>query len=942
VRFQFLSIRRVILGLTVLAVAAGCGGEPPVTYDNDNSGEPTAQPPVQPPAEKPVSCTDGVRNGDEPDVDCGGTSCAPCANGAGCHRGPDCTSGTCTGGVCVEPSCADGVRNGTETDTDCGGTSCGPCADGAGCHKGADCASGVCTNGTCAVPSCSDGVRNGTETDTDCGGTSCEQCAAGQGCSSQDDCATPLLCRDGICAPCSDHDQCGAGQECQQGACVPDAVPPSVTFAFMPGDRVLRVRFNEPMRQDGTDSGVLNPANYCVELTDETPQECTPSPAFQGGTLTAPSPGAVDIQLPSAPPAGFYTVLVSNTVVDRAGHTLVSPRHADFEAGGRLRVMSAASVGTHRVLVTFSKVVTPGPDLSGGAGCTSAATCALRYRLVGATGLGAILSAQVRPVPYDNEVILTHSAPQSGGNYTVIAANGVDGDGLDDSASGAITAYGSSEKLADLPLDRAIFTGLGRPVLYFGDGPIQVDPFADGSAFTYVFPYRNKVYLGPNHTGARAVRMDPDGFHPEDMGFRFRQDTVATGTRSHNSFTGTLPSIGYVGCLNNTAQCGPDNEDGRGLFTSGLIGGEEWLVIGGSQSGGGLDYVYMTRDTDTTLDMKYVDLSQTLEGTTKSLSAMGVFGERTYLAFPATSGVRKPVLVTLLRPPGNTAPGLDARGNGVNGTACDPAVHDACNLLANEMPGIGISGTPANTANVVMIDFVSEFNGKLYLGNNGGLMRATVARPLDYRSAKSHWTTSTPSAEAYRAKVSVTTQKLTDIEPADRAWSRMAVFQGHVYLGRNTTGGPQLWRCDPATVSGPAPATAEDCDPGDWVLIAGNGTGDPLLSQFNNPNNTRLTLLAASGEHLYVGYDNAVEGVVVYRSAVPVPTSRADFTGEGGCLASEASCPGLGGNGFGEPAANQKINDTVSLGVDGHSYLYVSVSGPSSPKAPARIYRNQD
>ena len=49
---------------------------------------------------------------------------------------------------------------------------------------------------------------------------------------------------------------------------------------------------------------------------------------------------------------------------------------------------------------------------------------------------------------------------------------------------------------------------------------------------------------------------------------------------------------------------------------------------------------------------------------------------------------------------------------------------------------------------------------------------------------------------------------------------------------------------------------ATQCDPGDWSLIAANSSGDTQLSQFNNPNNTHISLLAATQTHLYVGFDN--------------------------------------------------------------------------------------
>jgi hypothetical protein len=79
------------------------------------------------------TCSDGVQNGDETGVDCGGSNCPAC------------------------PTCDDGVQNGDETDVDCGGSNCPAC------------------------PTCDDGIQNGDETGVDCGG-SCAPCGGG-GCS---------------------------------------------------------------------------------------------------------------------------------------------------------------------------------------------------------------------------------------------------------------------------------------------------------------------------------------------------------------------------------------------------------------------------------------------------------------------------------------------------------------------------------------------------------------------------------------------------------------------------------------------------------------------------------------------------------------------------------------------------------------------------------------
>lgn len=79
-------------------------------------------------------------------------------------------------GACVAPSCTDTLHNGNETDVDCGG-SCMSCPTSAGCLVAADCQSGVCTGNICVATSCSDGVKNGAETGIDCGGA-CAACPA--------------------------------------------------------------------------------------------------------------------------------------------------------------------------------------------------------------------------------------------------------------------------------------------------------------------------------------------------------------------------------------------------------------------------------------------------------------------------------------------------------------------------------------------------------------------------------------------------------------------------------------------------------------------------------------------------------------------------------------------------------------------------------------------
>lgn len=47
-----------------------------------------------------TSCSDGVKNEDETDTDCGGSHCPKCTVNKGCNKSSDCTSGVCTANIC--------------------------------------------------------------------------------------------------------------------------------------------------------------------------------------------------------------------------------------------------------------------------------------------------------------------------------------------------------------------------------------------------------------------------------------------------------------------------------------------------------------------------------------------------------------------------------------------------------------------------------------------------------------------------------------------------------------------------------------------------------------------------------------------------------------------------------------------------------------------------
>jgi hypothetical protein len=268
------TLKLALSALTVTTIAAACSvvddppsGTPPTVGDPNPNGKPPGEPCTTGDECRTGVCTtascqastntDGVKNGDETDVDCGGAagpgcavgkacttaqSCASgtctdfkCAGGAGsdcggpnkdlprcadgkpCGAGDDCLSGTCIGGKCAAPGAKDGVKNGDETDVDCGGTNPAKCAAEKGCKVSADCESQVCNDATkkCSAPTFDDKVLNGTETDVDCGGPAPgKRCAAGLTCKDHGDCASNGCAFDKKCAMGATCTQLEGGHTC--------------------------------------------------------------------------------------------------------------------------------------------------------------------------------------------------------------------------------------------------------------------------------------------------------------------------------------------------------------------------------------------------------------------------------------------------------------------------------------------------------------------------------------------------------------------------------------------------------------------------------------------------------------------------------------------------------------------------------------------------------
>ena len=161
------------------------------------------------------TCTDGIQNGDETGVDCGGSACAPCNTSctenevivsitfdnypeetswnikndsgttvaSGTYSSANADGSTITETLCLTDDCytftindayGDGIccsyGNGSYTVTGPNGTI------QSGGSFGTSEATDFCLGGGSPIPTCTDGIQNGDETGVDCGGSACAPC----------------------------------------------------------------------------------------------------------------------------------------------------------------------------------------------------------------------------------------------------------------------------------------------------------------------------------------------------------------------------------------------------------------------------------------------------------------------------------------------------------------------------------------------------------------------------------------------------------------------------------------------------------------------------------------------------------------------------------------------------------------------------------------------
>ncbi|MBN2160460.1 MAG: hypothetical protein JW807_13785 [Spirochaetes bacterium] len=755
---------------------------------------------------------------------------------------------------------------------------------------------------------------------------------------------------------------------------VTGAVSPYVLGVTSTGATTIQITFSEAVVSGTGATGAQNFSNYAL-IEDPVQSGCSGTGSdtvnIDTGTPIAEiTPGLIYQLTTDADQCSTttYRLTVSNVVDVNDGVVIASPNYGTFLGNERLKIAAATCNDDYTMTVQFNKPVASGTG-TGGSEATN------RYKFTGGRDLGTIDTA-TRGTTINSWVTLTHSLQQYGISYTVIGSNGIDGDGFNDAAIGSIQIVGLTQSLQAQPNDRALWTGCGPEINDFDDGPITIDPFGDASVFGYLATYHGQLYIGPNQNGNMANRFNPDGTNPVNCLFTFNEDTsTANGTGTHENTASTrdggiavppFVTIGHTGCTTGTADintgCGPDNENGRGLFVNGTIGGTEYLFITGGKSSGNNDYLYQTTDSDTTLDFSFVDLSATFDSDSisgnRGTESIVVFNNKVFWMEPGNQSYR-PYFVKLNN--------LNAQS--INNT-------DSVWMRIRYMTGVGqhSSSKPAYADRLGGTLF--GFNDRLYMANtgsvrdvtgndwncavgqtgsrcanNGGLIRTTTNDPGRCSSADNcDWTDITPTSAKFTYYFSRIIDVLADILPANRPFPAFAEYKGNLYMIRNacTTNMvnrgcdpgsspctddvtcpvgnevPQLWKCDP-TNGGSDTTNPTTCEAGEWTIIAENGTTGG--TNMGDTNNTHITMLITNGNYLYVGFDNTSTGLEIWRTNADSPTSAAEFAQ-------------IGGNGLGTPARYLRNFSAVSIagtGEDtGYYFLYLSAGDNTQPLAVFR------
>ncbi|PKA05654.1 hypothetical protein CH375_04025 [Leptospira ellisii] len=786
-----------------------------------------------------------------------------------------------------------------------------------------------------------------------------------------------------------------------------DTTPPTVVNVMPLTPTAVRITYSEAMNETQAKTA----ANYKLALTAGLTGICSDNTNFTSSvsvisvSSVSGSGSVYVLTLGSSQTSNAgYTLLVNKpgvTDLSTAPNALDCANYGDFLGQEQIKVVSASCATSNSVILNLSKAPKTGNNTAGSAECTGSTECGNRYKFAGASDLGTINSAKILDGIVCNgaaadaaKVCVVHNLVQTGAQYTIVAANGADGDGFDNSSWGSIRDSLDTENLQSSPRDRTSFLGCGTSPVNFADGPISIDPNA--STFGYLADFKSKIYSGPSSTGNGALRFDYDGSLPESIQFAFEKDNTAQDSDATNVSSNTATTrenaivvppyvtIGRAGCTVNNATlalgCGPDNESGRGIFSTGSLGGNPYLFLAGAKTvpnGFGeylFDYIYYSSDPSSNVNFKYIDLGSITGSLTAGTSSLVVLNDRVFAGFAKSSNDGVGLFGGLNAPDFGfvTFNAADAGvGSCTPGSNCDAFDGSKGRRIRIDFlpyfggPSTGILGANNNShlnwAYYIGVDSMFVFKNRIYaangglhaVGHNGSIIRSTSADPTTACTGPDTCTAWVEIGPRSNSKwhnsptnnfFSLELNKFYDLIPGDRAFAQFAEFNNNLYVtrnvcvqssqalgirsapgnvtgctdGTNTNRRAQLWKCDP-TVSG----NATECDALDWSVVGDDGSG---ITNMGDSTNRTITMVVKNGSYLYIGYDNPA-GIRIYRTNAANPAS------------SSASWTQVAGNGLTDTTNVQQIFSAVSVPSGGINYLYVSVGKNG---VPVRTYRQQN
>src|SRR2546422_3314110 len=180
--------------------------------------------------------------------------------------------------------------------------------------------------------------------------------------------------------------------------------------------------------------------------------------------------------------------------------------------------------------------------------------------------------------------------------------------------------------------------------------------------------------------------MQPDGTAVETVQLAFQPDPGMNQNLATPADTG-FTSRGYFGCAADTLQCGPDNEDGRGLFIAFSSSGTERLFAVGGRQASIIRHGYVTSDTNAVPSFSPIGLN--VGGGVRGASSAVAIGTTLYVGTVDGSGSGQPAILPIAQP-------FDTRHVGTPGFPDQLQTGGGSTALGDALLGLNCVLYPAN------------------------------------------------------------------------------------------------------------------------------------------------------------------------------------------------------------------------------------------------------